>query len=131
MAGAIRYRQGLNEQTLQPLVGIEHLYQSLNRIWATRPNTRVQRLSFGADLRSFLAEDLTPVIALSIYNELVASAARDEPEAEITQVQLVSLKESGVLGLKHAGTYYPEGRFGNYRLSIPYGSSASPLGGRS
>ena len=76
------------------------------------------RLSFGADLRSLLSEDLTPAIAMLIYNEMVASAARWEPEYLITQLQLVTLQESGKLGIRHGGIYYPEGRLGNYDLAV-------------
>lgn len=118
MAGEIRYRTGINARTGKILTGPAHLAQSLSKIWQTRLDTRVMRLSFGADLRSALSEDLTPSIALLIYNEMVASAARWEPEYLITQLQLVTLQESGKLGIRHGGIYYPEGRFGNYDLAV-------------
>ena len=118
MAGEIRYRTGINARTGKILTGPAHLAQSLSKIWQTRLDSRVMRLSFGADLRSALSEDLTPSIALLIYNEMVASAARWEPEYLITQLQLVTLQESGKLGIRHGGIYYPEGRFGNYDLAV-------------
>lgn len=118
MAGEIRYRTGINARTGKILTGPAHLAQSLSKIWQTRLDTRVMRLSFGADLRSALSEDLTPSIALLIYNEMVASAARWEPEYLITQLQLVALQDTGKLGIRHGGIYYPEGRFGNYDLAV-------------
>ena len=118
MAGEIRYRTGINARTGKILTGPAHLAQSLSKIWQTRLDTRVMRLSFGADLRSALSEDLTPSIALLIYNEMVASAARWEPEYLITQLQLVTLQGMGKLGIRHGGIYYPEGRFGNYDLAV-------------
>ncbi|MBA4799358.1 MAG: integrase [Rhizobiales bacterium] len=118
MAGEIRYRTGINARTGKILTGPAHLAQSLSKIWQTRLDTRVMRLSFGADLRSALSEDLTPSIALLIYNEMVASAARWEPEYLITQLQLVTLQDTGKLGIRHGGIYYPEGRFGNYDLAV-------------
>jgi hypothetical protein len=118
MAGEIRYRTGINARTGKILTGPAHLAQSLSKIWQTRLDTRVMRLSFGADLRSALSEDLTPSIALLIYNEMVASAARWEPEYLITQLQLVTLRDTGKLGIRHGGIYYPEGRFGNYDLAV-------------
>lgn len=133
MAGAVRYRSGIDETTGRPLVGVPHLVQSLAKIWRTPRNSvgsRSMLLSFGNDLRSVLAEDLTPEIALLIYNELVASAARWEPEYLLTQLQLVRMTEGGALGLKHGGIYYPEGRFGNYALAIDLslnGSTAQRL----
>ena len=118
MAGEIRYRTGINARTGKILTGPAHLAQSLSKIWQTRLDTRVMRLSFGADLRSALSEDLTPSIALLIYNEMVASAARWEPEYLITQLQLVTLQGMGKLGIRHGGIYYPEGRFGNDDLAV-------------
>lgn len=121
MAGEIRYRVGINARTGKLLTGAEHLAQSLAKIWHTRIDTRVMRLTFGADLRSLLSEDLTPSIALLLYNEMVASAARWEPEYVITQLQLVTLTDSGKLGIRHGGIYYPEGRFGNYDQAVALG----------
>ncbi|WP_244523090.1 GPW/gp25 family protein [Ensifer sp. LC54] len=107
--------------------GVAHLAQSLDKIWSTRLGERVMRLEFGSDLRSLLGEDLTPAIALLIYNELVASAARFEPEYVVTQLQLVMLTEGGALGLRHAGLYFPEGRFGNFDIAVPLTLPAKPL----
>lgn len=121
MAGEIRYRMGINARTGKLLAGPEHLAQSLGKIWHTRINTRVMRLPFGADLRSLLSEDLTPAIALLLYNEMVASAARWEPEYVLSQLQLVTMSESGQLGIRHGGIYFPEGRFGNYGLAVDLG----------
>lgn len=119
--GALRIRSGIDARTGKVITGPAHLAQSLGKIWQTRINTRVMRLSFGSDLRSLLAEDLTPAIALLVYNELVASAARFEPEYRLTQLQLVKLTASGALGLRHGGIYYPEGRFGDYGKAVILG----------
>lgn len=125
MTGTIRYRSGMSEATGRIISGPQHLAQSLGVIWYTRLNTRLMRLAFGSDLRSLLSEDLTPAIAMLIYNEMVASAARWEPEYELTQLQLVTLKETGVLGIRHGGIYYPEGRLGNYELAVNLGLEAT------
>lgn len=121
MAGAIRYRRGFDERTGKLLVGAPHLGQSLRKIWQTRLGTRVMRLAFGSDLRSLLAEDLTPEIALLLYNEMVVNVARWEPEYQLTQLQLVKITEGGALGLRHGGDYFPEGRLGNYDLKFSIG----------
>lgn len=125
MAGVVRYRQGIDAKTGKPLSGALHLAQSLGKIWETRINTRAMLLDFGADLRSLLSEDLTPEIALLLYNELAVTAARWEPEYLITQLQLVRLTDSGALGFRHGGIYYPEGRFGNYDLAVSLGLGAT------
>ncbi len=121
MAGEIRFRTGIDGRTGRVITGPEHLAQSLAKIWHTRVETRVMRLAFGSDLRSLLSEDLSPAIAMLIYNEMVASAARWEPEYAISELQLVTLKDSGALGIRHGGIYYPEGRFGNYDLAVNLG----------
>lgn len=128
MAGEIRYRSGRDTRTGEMISGPRHLAQSLGKIWSTRLNTMPMLLEFGNDLRSYLSEDLTPALALQIYNELTASAARWEPEYALTQVQLVRLTDGGALGLRHGGIYYPEGRFGNYDLAVDLSLPARPLG---
>ncbi|MBB4066276.1 GPW/gp25 family protein [Gellertiella hungarica] len=125
MAGSVRFRTGIDERTGKVLSGPDHLAQSLLKIWTTRLDTRVMRLAFGSDLRSLLSEDLTPAIAMQVYNEMVASAARWEPEFMITQLQLVTLKETGKLGIRYGGIYFPEGRLGNYDLAVDLGLRAT------
>ena len=114
MVGAIRYRQGTHAETGAPLIGAAHLAQSLSEIWMTNINQMPMLLEFGSNLRGKLSEDITPALALAIYNELATTAARWEPEYGIAELQLVRLTQDGALGLRHGGFYYPEGRFGNF-----------------
>ncbi|PWE52157.1 integrase [Metarhizobium album] len=128
MAGVIRYRRGINATNGKPLVGAAHLAQSLHKIWMTRLEQMPMLLALGSNLYGLLGEDVTPAIALAIYNELVASAARWEPEYAITQLQLVHVTQDGSLGLQHSGLYYPEGRYGNYDLSQPFSALRQGFG---
>lgn len=121
MAGALRIRSGIDERTGKVITGPAHLAQSLGKIWHTRVGSRVMRLTFGADLRSLLSEDLTPAIALLLYNEMVATAAKWEPEYRINQLQLVKMTEGGALGVRHGGLYFPEGRYGNFDKAVVLG----------
>ena len=50
---------------------------------------------------------------------------RWEPEYRVASMQLVSLTRLGGLGLKHGGTYYPEGRYNNYAIREDFGGVAS------
>lgn len=118
---ALRYRTGIDRTTGKVLRGHAHLAQSLAVIWGTRPGLRLMLLEFGADLRSHLSEDVTPALVLEIYDDLVTAAHRWEPEYRIDEMQLVSLTRTGGLGLRHGGTYYPEGRFGNFDFDEPFG----------
>ncbi|SOC26820.1 hypothetical protein SAMN05421512_1174 [Stappia indica] len=110
----LRYRTGLDARTGQPLRGWPHVVQSLETIWSTRLGKRVMRLGFGSELFSRLGEDITPALALQLYTDLTVAAHTWEPEYRITSMQLVNLTSAGALGLRHSGTYYPEGRFGIY-----------------
>lgn len=119
MTRAVRYRTGISDTTGKPLVGWDHVRQSLNKIWLTRPDSRVMRLDFGSTMHELLGEDVTPELALQLYVALVQAAHANEPEYRLSEVQLVWLTSEGGLGLRHAGTYFPEGRLGNYQLAIP------------
>ena len=116
MVGRIRYRSGIDDKTGKLIVGFPHCRQSLRKIWTTRTNVRLMRLAFGANLRDHLSEDLTPALALDIYDDLVTAAHRWEPEYRVTSLRFVKLTEQGGLGLAYSGLYYPEGRFGNYSI---------------
>jgi phage baseplate assembly protein W len=116
---AVRYRTGIDRSTGAFLVGWDHVRQSLETIWTTRPDQRVMLLDFGTDLRGFLGEDITPDLALAIYDMLVRSVRAYEPEYRLTELQFVRLAREGALGLRHVGVYYPEGRLGNYALALP------------
>jgi hypothetical protein len=116
---AVRYRTGINRHTGKVLRGVAHVHQSLGVIWTTRLLELVMALDFGSDVRGHLSEDITPGLALQIYSSLVVAAHTFEPEYRISNLRLVRVTRDGTLGLKYAGTYYPEGRFGNYDIAIP------------
>lgn len=128
MAQAIRYRSGVDRRSGKLLTGWPHCVQSLDTIWTTRLNELVMLLDFGSDLRGLLAEDVTPTLALQIYNELAVSAERWEPEYRVDEMQLVRLTQDGALGLRHGGLYFPEGRFGNYGVAVPMRAAPARLG---
>lgn len=124
MQQAVRFRTGIDRSTGQPLTGWAHVQQSLSVIWTTRLKERVMRLDFGSTLRAWLAEDLTPETALGIYADLVVATHTFEPEYRIATLQFVDATRLGGLGIRHAGTYYPEGRLGNYDIAVPVGEGA-------
>ena len=119
---AIRYRSGVDARTGRVITGQVHLAQSIATIWSTRIGQRVMLLAFGSNLRSHLAEDITSALALEIYDDLTSAITQWEPEYRVAEMQFVSLTRIGGLGLRHGGTYYPEGRFGNYTVSEPFGT---------
>ena len=128
MARAIRYRTGVDARTVKPLTGFPHVQQSLAFIWMTRTNTMAMLLDYGSDLRGNLAEDLTPALALDIYDDFVTAAHRWEPEYRLMTLRFVSLTEQGALGLAYSGIYFPEGRFNNYNIAEHQSVSALRVG---
>lgn len=122
---AVRYRSGIDAETGRVITGRVHLAQSLAMIWTTRISERFMLLDFGSHLRSHLAEDITGGLALEIYDDLTTTVVRWEPEYRVEEMQLVRLTRIGALGLRHGGTYYPEGRFGNYALRETFGGVSS------
>ena len=119
---AIRYRSGVDARTGLLIRGQVHLAQSVASIWSTRIGERIMLLPYGANLRSHLAEDITGALALEIYDDLTTAVIRWEPEYRVAEMQLVSLTRKGGLGLRHAGLYYPEGRYGNYSVQEDFGA---------
>lgn len=114
---AIRYRTGAGKNG-GILRGWPHCAQCLERIWRTRTNKMVMLLDYGSEHFSRLSEDITPELALQLYDDLATAAHRWEPEYRVASLQLVSLTRTGGLGIRHTGTYYPEGRLGNFELSF-------------
>ena len=125
MLQVTRYRQGIDARTGALLTGRAHLAQSLAKIWSTRISERVMLLDFGSKLRSHLAEDLTLADVYGIYNDLTDAIYEWEPEYRVRDFQLVSLTRIGGIGIRHAGLYYPEGRFNNYDLVEDFGGVAA------
>lgn len=117
MVQAIRYRVGIDENTLGILIGWPHLRQSLKKIWTTRLGERWMLPEFGSNIRDHLAEDITPSLALDIYDDLITAAHANEPEFRVQSLRFVLIKESGALGLAYGGVYFPEGRYGNYEIA--------------
>lgn len=122
---ALRYRTGVDFQTFQPLTGWPHVAQSLQIIWTTRKNVRVMNLSFGSDHFGLLGEDITAELALRLYDALITAVHENEPEYRIHSMQLVKLGRDGSLAVRHSGTYFPEGRLGNYTDSEPIKAALS------
>jgi len=127
---AVRYRTGVDEVTGKPLRGFAHVAQSLGVIWETRFGERVMRLTFGSNIRGHLGEDITPDLVLGLYVDMVEAVHTFEPEYRISDLQLVRLEPTGALGIKHSGTYYPEGRFGNYTIAQTKGGQIARIAQR-
>lgn len=122
---ALRYRTGVHFETFKPLSGWDHVAQSLQIIWTTRLDVRVMNLDFGSDHFGLLGEDITPELALRLYDALISAVHTHEPEYRIHSMQLVRLTRDGGFGVRHSGTYFPEGRFDNYEDDVAIEAAVS------
>jgi uncharacterized protein len=114
---AIRYRTGIDQNTGQPLVGMAHVNQSIAKILTTQKMELVMLLAFGTDLIGEIGKNLYAGEVLRIYGMVCGAIHQWEPEFRVTNVKLVAATRAGGLALALAGTYYPEGRFGNYKIA--------------
>lgn len=113
----IRYRNGIDARTGRPLSGFAHLQQSIAKIVMTIPTERVMRLDFGMNPTRQIGRNLSARLAAEFYRDVIVAVHRWEPEYRIRRLQLVTLDRVGALGVLFEGTYYPEGRFGNYAIA--------------
>ncbi len=113
----IRYRTGRDARTGKVLRGAAHLEQSIRIILMTQIGEMVMLLDFGVDLVRRIGRNIHPELLLKLYSEIILAVHRWEPECRINQIQVVMLERTGSVGLAISGTYYPEGRLGNYDIS--------------
>ena len=116
---SVNYRNGISSRDGRPLSGTVHLEQSLMKIIMTIPTERVMRLDFGLDPTRRLGRNISPLLAATLYRDLVVAVHKWEPEYRIARMQLVGLDRAGGLSLYVEGRYFPEGRLGNYAIWQP------------
>lgn len=121
----VRYRVGIDRSTGRPLVGMAHVRQNVTRLVRTMPEARVMLLGYSCDIARSLGRNLVPAEVLDLYRRVVTAIHTWEPEYRVRRVQLVALSRAGSLGLGFQGTYYPEGRLGNFRIAEPQGLDLS------
>lgn len=119
----IRYRSGVCKVDGRLLVGWAHCRQSLATILTTDLDERTMLLDFAGELRRWIGRNTVAPIVTQLYRSAFAAIRRWEPEFAPRQVQLLNLDGIGGLALGLRGTYYPEGRLGNYALAEPKGGA--------
>lgn len=115
----IRYRTGIDRITGKPLVGFAHVRQSIEVILGTVPTERIMLLDFGFVGLRHIGQNLVPPVVLAFYRDVRNATRKWEPEYDITRFLLARAEATGLLALGTAGTYYPEGRFGNFTIKEP------------
>lgn len=119
----IRYREGVNRWTGEPLIGWPDCRQSMAEIITTLEEERVMLLDFSGDVLRWIGRNTVAPIVTKLYRSAFTSIRRWEPEFRPAQVQLLYMDALGGLALGMRGRYFPEGRYGNYALSVPKGAA--------
>lgn len=113
----IRYRSGIDRRTGKALTGFAHVRQSVEVILTTHLTERWMLLEFGHPGMRWIGQNLTAPVILALYRDTRKVVRRWEPEYDITRFRLLAADATGLLALSTAGTYYPEGRYGNYAIA--------------
>ncbi len=117
----IRYRSSMCRYSGYLLTGFACVEQSIGRILTTQLTELVMLLDFGSDTLRLIGRNMHAGLVAKIYMEAVTAIHKWEPEYRVTRLQLVLIERTGSLGLAVEGTYYPEGRHGNYDIAIAAG----------
>lgn len=113
----IRYRSGIDRRTGKPLTGFAHVCQSVEVILTTHLTERFMLLEFGHPGLRIIGRLMTPPEILLLYRATRKAVRRWEPEYDITRFRVLRVEATGTLALSTAGTYFPEGRFGNFDIA--------------
>lgn len=116
---AIRYRAGIDRFTGKPLFGFAHCCQSVGVILRTVPTERVMLLDFGFVGVRHIGRNMVAPVVLALYRDARQAVRAWEPEYDISRFTLARAEATGLLALGTSGTYYPEGRFGNFDIAEP------------
>ncbi len=113
---------GLSARTGQMIEGWAHVQQSIGTILATAIGGRVMRRDFGSDLSNLVGAPMNnPNImalfactAAALEARLVDGNWYGEPRFQLSEIRIVSVGETGKIGMVCIGTYYPDGAEGDY-----------------
>ncbi|WLE59278.1 GPW/gp25 family protein [Burkholderia plantarii] len=81
---------GMNATTGRSLSGLDHLYQSIDKILTTPLATCVQRRAFGSELADLVDQPNNGAIRTRLYAAVATALMKFEPRLTLTRVQLVT-----------------------------------------
>ena len=113
------YRAGVDRVTGKPLTGYAHLEQCVAFIVQSMRGDVVMLYDLGADVDREIGRNMHRGMLLSLYSRIITSIHRWELEYRVRKIAAVALERTGGLSIAIEGVYYPEGRFGNYKLAEP------------
>lgn len=101
---------GLNRNSGAPLLGIDHLRQSIVDILTTPIGSRVMRREYGSRLYQLIDAPLNRQTIVDIYTATAEALLRWEPRLNVTRVHIENI-ESGWIQLAIEGEYRPTQTF--------------------
>lgn len=116
-------RAGINRHTGRPLVGFDHVVQSIAVIFATVLGQRVMVRDFGGAGPVIIGRSLTRDNIVTFFSMVTISLEKWEPCFKITLIQCLNLSpetvRQGKLTFRIEGEYRPRGHLGDFRSEGP------------
>ncbi|WP_375628349.1 MULTISPECIES: GPW/gp25 family protein [unclassified Bartonella] len=100
---------GMDRTTGKPLVGIEHLRQSIIDILSTRIGTRVMRRDYGSRIAELIDAPVNNAFAVALYAAVTEALDKWEPRFKLKKIDFKMLGARQV-SLSFEGLYLPSGK---------------------
>ncbi|CDO47994.1 GPW/gp25 family protein [Bartonella tribocorum] len=100
---------GMDRTTGKPLVGIEHLRQSIIDILSTRIGTRVMRRDYGSRIGELIDAPVNNAFAVALYAAVAEALDKWEPRFKLKKIDFKILG-TGQVSLSFEGMYLPSGK---------------------
>lgn len=126
---------GIDRSTWAPLVGWDHVRQSIGVILTTEIGERLHRRPFGALIAELIDKpqnietivDLYMAVAEALEVRVIDGAQLGEPRFLLTSVD-VAPSPTGAVVVNCRGDYFPRGHLGDFTRSIKDQSITIPIG---
>ncbi|WP_455466387.1 GPW/gp25 family protein [Bartonella sp. B39] len=100
---------GMDRTTGKPLVGIDHLRQSIIDILSTRIGTRVMRRDYGSRVPELIDAPINDAFAVTLYAAIAEALDQWEPRFKLKKIDF-KVVEAGQVSLSFEGIYLPSGK---------------------
>lgn len=85
---------GMDPKTGRSVQGLDHLYQSIEKILTTPVGTCLQRRNFGSEIFSLVDGPNNPKTRIKLYAATATALMRWEPRLKLSRVSLSSAPQS-------------------------------------
>ena len=99
----------MDEQTGEPLSGIDHLRQSIRRILTTPIGSCVENRDFGSNLFELIDSPINPETTLDIYAATIEALSTWETRISVEKVSVKSAAPTGKIEITLSATLVENG----------------------